>query len=159
MTGVPAARPWPALLLVVLSAAAAAEGALQPLDIVTADGARHRFRVELADSPRARRRGLMYRETLAADAGMLFDFGRERPVAMWMVNTYIPLDMLFIDARGILVRIAEHTTPRSSERIASGEPVKAVLEVQAGTAARLGIAPGDRVVHPLFGGGRLRGDW
>lgn len=144
-----------ALLLAVAILLAPWQGAAgdQPelLGIVTAAGERHEFRVELADTERERSRGLMYRTELAADAGMLFDFERERPVAMWMVNTFIPLDMLFIDARGVVVRIAENTEPRSRRHIESGQPVLAVLEVIGGTAARLGLAAGDRVEHPLFG--------
>lgn len=83
---------------------------------------------------------------------MLFDFRSNEPVAMWMVNTYIPLDMLFISATGNIVKIAEHTTPRSRELIESGVPVRAVLELNAGTAGTLGIRPGDRVLHPIFTG-------
>ena len=139
------------LLLVGLAGlAGAGAGEPEPLTIVTTDGTRHRFRVEVADTHRERSRGLMYRTELAADAGMLFDFERERPVAMWMVNTFIPLDMLFIDARGTVVRIAENTEPRSRRHIESGEPVLAVLELGGGTAAALGLSAGDRVEHPLF---------
>jgi uncharacterized membrane protein (UPF0127 family) len=81
---------------------------------------------------------------------MLFDFKRVEPVAMWMQNTYIPLDMLFIRADGTIARIAENTEPLSTRTIPSGEPVLAVLELNGGTAARLGVKAGDRVEHPLF---------
>jgi uncharacterized membrane protein (UPF0127 family) len=97
-----------------------------------------------------RAQGLMYRRNLAPDRGMLFDFGRVQPLSMWMRNTYIPLDMLFIRADGIIARIAENAEPLSTRTIPSGEPVLAVLEVPGGTAARLGIKPGDRIEHPLF---------
>ena len=82
---------------------------------------------------------------------MLFDFKRAEPVAMWMQNTYIPLDMLFIRADGTVARIAQNTEPLSTRIIPSGEPVLGVLEVNAGTVARIGAKPGDKVQHSLFG--------
>ena len=94
--------------------------------------------------------GLMYRKELADGKGMLFDFSPEQEVSMWMKNTYIPLDMIFIRADGRILRIAENTEPMSTRIIASGGLAKAVLEVIAGTAQKYGIAPGDRVAHPLF---------
>lgn len=118
-----------------------------PLEIRAASGAVHRFEVELADNEAERGRGLMYRPRLAPDAGMLFDFGRTFVVHMWMRNTRIPLDMLFIRADGVIARIAADTVPFSEEIITSGNPVRFVLEINAGTARRLGIRPGDRVVH------------
>jgi uncharacterized protein len=87
---------------------------------------------------------------MPADQGMLFDFGHIEPVSMWMQNTYLPLDMLFIRPDGTIARIAANTEPLSTRTIPSGEPVLAVLELNAGTAARLGIRPGDRIEHPLF---------
>jgi uncharacterized protein len=108
------------------------------------------FEVELASTPEQRRQGLMFRESLAADQGMLFDFGDAAPVTMWMRNTFIPLDMLFIDADGRIARIVADTEPLSDAVIGSGDPVRAVLELAAGTSAELGIAVGDRVVHPIF---------
>lgn len=105
----------------------------------------HRFEVEVARTNVQRARGLMFRIRLAADAGMLFVYERRGPVVMWMKNTLISLDMLFIAADGRIVRIAANTTPLSKKMISSGSPVRAVLELPAGTAARLGIAPGDRV--------------
>ena len=95
----------------------------------------------------------MYRRSLADDAGMLFVYGSEGMVSMWMRNTFIPLDMLFIAGDGRIVRIAERTVPQSLETISSGRPVIGVLEVNGGTAARLGIQPGDRVLYRAFGGG------
>ena len=92
----------------------------------------------------------MFRRSLPADRGMLFDFARVEPVSMWMQNTYIPLDMLFIRADGTVARVAENAEPLSTRTIPSGEPVLAVLELLGGTAARLGIKAGDRVEHPLF---------
>ena len=94
----------------------------------------------------------MYRRSLAPDRGMLFDFAKVEPVSMWMQNTYVSLDMLFIRPNGTIARIAADTEPLSTRIIPSGEPVLAVLEVVAGTARRLGIRPEDRVEHPLFAG-------
>ena len=124
------------------------------LDIVTADGAHHSFHVELAIKPAERERGLMYRQSLAADAGMLFDFQEDRLVSMWMKNTFIPLDMLFIAKDGTIVTVAADTVPQSLDVISSGRPVRAVLEINGGEAARQNIVPGAHVVHPLFSSGR-----
>jgi uncharacterized membrane protein (UPF0127 family) len=92
----------------------------------------------------------MFRRSMAPDRGMLFDFEQVAPVAMWMKNTYLPLDMLFIRADGTVARIAADTEPLSTKVIPSGEPVLAVLELNAGTTARLGIRAGDRVEHGIF---------
>jgi uncharacterized membrane protein (UPF0127 family) len=121
----------------------------EPLTIVGASG-RHAFQVEVARNDADRAQGLMYRRNLAADRGMLFDFGRVQPISMWMQNTYLSLDMIFIRPNGTVARIAENAEPLSTRTISSGEPVLAVLEVLGGTAARLGIKPGDRIEHPLF---------
>lgn len=112
--------------------------------LITASG-RHRFDVELALTDAQLRLGLMNRRQLPAQAGMLFDFGRARPVAMWMKNTLIPLDMIFVAAGGRIIRIAENTEPQSLQVIASGGDARMVLEVNAGTAARLGLKAGDRM--------------
>jgi uncharacterized membrane protein (UPF0127 family) len=120
------------------------------LVIETAEGQAHRFEVELALTAAQQGQGLMYRDSLAKDAGMLFVARSERRWRMWMENTYIPLDMLFIDSGGHIVRIAERTVPLSREIVGSGGPVKAVLELNAGTASRLGIAVGDIVRHATF---------
>jgi len=104
------------------------------------------FTVELATTPDQMERGLMFRRSLAPDAGMLFVYPDARQVEFWMKNTLIPLDMLFIAADGKVSRIAERTVPLSETPISSIEEVRAVLEVNGGTAARLGIKPGD-VVH------------
>jgi uncharacterized membrane protein (UPF0127 family) len=92
----------------------------------------------------------MYRKELADGKGMLFDFSPEQEVSMWMKNTFIPLDMIFIRADGRILRIAENTEPQSTRIIPSMGLAKGVLEVVAGTAKKYGIAPGDRVAHPLF---------
>ena len=119
------------------------------LTIATARGA-HRFRVELALRPEQQRQGLQHRPFLAEDAGMLFVYDQPGPISMWMLNTLIPLDMIFIGANGRIVNIAERTRPKSLVTIPSAGPALAVLEVLGGTSARLGIRPGERVIHPLL---------
>ena len=119
------------------------------LQIQTRNGL-HRFSVELALTPEQQALGLMYRSELPADAGMLFIHPWERPTHMWMKNTLIPLDMLFLAGDGTIVRIAEEAEPLSTRTISSGAPVKGVLELPGGTARRLGIEPGDRVLHPAL---------
>lgn len=121
------------------------------LAIVTAGGARHRFTVEIARTKAQHARGLMYREELARDHGMLFIYDSVRHASMWMKNTYIPLDMLFIAQSGRIVRIAERTVPQSTTPIPSGQPVRGVLELKGGTAERLDLETGDRVRHDAFG--------
>jgi len=123
--------------------------ALSELVVVTTGGD-HRFIVELTNTPAGRARGLMFRRALAANQGMLFDYGKTIDAAMWMKNTYISLDILFIAADGRIVNIARNTTPESLETIASRGPVRAALELNAGTTRRMVINAGDRVVHPLF---------
>jgi hypothetical protein len=136
---------------ILLSTRAVMAADADRLTIVTRGGQSHVFSLELANTPEARSRGLMFRRELAPDRGMLFEFGaRETEVSMWMKNTYISLDMVFIRADGTIRHIAENTTPLSEATISSGGPVRGVLEVIGGTAKRLGIAPGDRVEHPYF---------
>ncbi len=124
-----------------------------PLVIQTAKG-RVNLTVEMALTPQQQQTGLMYRKTLAPNAGMLFDFGRESPQAFWMKNTLIPLDMLFIKADGTIVRIAAMTKPLSEDTVPSYEPVRVVLEIPGGRAAELGIKPGDKAIHRIFAGTR-----
>ena len=140
-----------ALALCVLAGAGAQAASIQPLEIVTKNGV-HVFSVELATTDKERETGLMYRKELPDGKGMLFDFSPEQQISMWMKNTYISLDMIFIRADGRILRIAEHTEPQSLNIISSGGLAKGVLEVIAGTAQKYGIAPGDRVAHPLFKG-------
>ncbi len=144
------------LVVGMLLAAAAAMGQerllsfeTSQLEIETADGPR-RFAVELAVSPAQQAQGLMFRQFMESDAGMLFVHERERYASMWMKNTYLTLDMLFIDGSGRISHIVERTVPHSMEAIFSRGPVRAVLELNAGTVARLGIRVGDRVRHPVF---------
>lgn len=138
----------------MLPRSAGAQGApaaagLESLTIVTSSG-RHAFQVEVMRTPEQRARGLMHRQFMPADRGMLFDFKQVEPVAMWMQNTYISLDMLFIRADGTVARIAERAEPLSTRTIPSGEPVLSVLELNAGITEKLGIKPGDKVEHALF---------
>jgi len=118
--------------------------------IVTAAGNHYPFQVELARTRDERAQGLQGRKALDTNAGMLFDFEAPQPVAMWMKDTYVALDMIFIGADGRIVNIARNTTPKSLKVIESAGPVRGVLEVAAGTTARLGIRPGDWVVHKIF---------
>jgi uncharacterized protein len=138
-----------ALLLLTASPLRAAE--LQMLTITSKTGV-HEFMVETARTEAEQARGLMFRRELPEGQGMLFVFARERETAFWMQNTYVPLDMIFIRADGRIRRIAANTRPLSARLVPSRGVVRAVLEVVAGTAARLGLAPGDRVAHPLFKG-------
>ncbi|WP_294642664.1 DUF192 domain-containing protein [uncultured Aureimonas sp.] len=116
----------------------------------TSSGA-HAIAVEVADTPQKREIGLMNRDSLAEDTGMLFDFHEDREVSMWMKNTLIPLDMLFVDKTGTIVRIARNAKPHSLETIPSGKPVRYVLEINGGAAAGYGAKTGDKLEHPLIG--------
>jgi len=140
-------------LLAALPAARAA--GRDTIEIVTRTGV-HAFTVELATNAAERAVGLMYRKELPEGHGMLFDFHDDQPVQFWMHNTYISLDMIFIASDGRVVRVAENAKPMSDELIPSGRPVRAVLEVIAGTARKFGIAPGDRVTGAFFGKGGER---
>jgi uncharacterized membrane protein (UPF0127 family) len=122
------------------------------LGIETADGTVHRFRAYLAETPEQQARGLMFVPALPADEGMLFAYDRPQHVSMWMKNTLIPLDMLFIRSDGTIANIAQRTVPGSLAAISSKGKVRAVLELNGGTAARLGIRPGERVRHAIFSG-------
>ncbi len=93
----------------------------------------------------------MFRRSLAPDAGMLFDFGAPQLAGMWMKNTLIPLDMLFVDATGHIVNIHQRAVPQSLESLGATAPVRAVIELNGGTTTRLNIQPGDRVIYPIFG--------
>jgi uncharacterized membrane protein (UPF0127 family) len=108
------------------------------------------FTTEIADTEFLRERGLMFRHMLPADHAMLFDFQKPRPVAMWMKNTNISLDMLFIRADGTIAAIAENTVPQSLDRVSVQEPVLGVMELPAGTAKRLSLHTNDKVYHRIF---------
>jgi uncharacterized protein len=119
--------------------------------VVVAGGRDLKFEVELATNDAERSRGLMYRKQLGAYEGMLFDFYQEMPVSFWMKNTLIPLDMVFIAADGTVKHVHANAVPLSTEAVPSRFPVRAVLEINGGSAALLGIKPGDKVKHPIFG--------
>ncbi|GAB5430340.1 MAG: DUF192 domain-containing protein [Devosia indica] len=116
--------------------------------VVQSENGEHAFTVEVVDTPETRAQGLMYRQELADDAGMLFDFREERPVSFWMRNTYIPLDMLFIEADGTILNIHVNARPHDTTSIPSDGPVQFVLEIPGGRSDELGIAAGDTVEHP-----------
>jgi hypothetical protein len=158
-------RLIPALLLLVVTVSAPLAQEDQGIDappevrfdrsevtIETARGASHRFTVEMATNPMQRARGLMFRESMPQTHGMLFVFDSPRRLSFWMRNTLIPLDMLFLDRDGRVINIARRTTPRSDRSYQSAGPALAVLEINGGLSGLLGIAPGDRVIHPRLGG-------
>jgi uncharacterized protein len=148
----PARRLLLPLALLLLAPAAFAQLQHFPtarLTILAASGPRV-FTVEVATTPAQLEQGLMFRTRLAPEAGMIFDFKAPIIAEMWMKNTLIPLDMLFVDARGRIVNIHQRAIPQSTAVIGAAAPVLAVIELNGGTAARLGIRPGDRVIFPIF---------
>jgi uncharacterized protein len=134
------------------AAAFAEDAQISKLEPVTVAGANSAtmFTAEVADTETLRERGLMFRHILPPDNAMLFDFGKPRPVAMWMKNTNISLDMLFIRADGTIAAIAENTVPQSLDIVSVQEPVRGVLEVAAGTVKKLGLHTNDKVFHRIF---------
>ena len=125
--------------------------ALEPLTVTTASGP-VKFQVEIADNETERQNGLMWRENLGPDRGMLFDFKEEAQRSFWMKNTLIPLDIIYIAADGTVVSIAQLTTPKSEAPIPSHGAALGVLEIAGGRAGELGIKPGDKVSHRIFKG-------
>jgi len=148
-TGRAAAHVLVVLMFLLPAAAAAAE--TSRLEIVTRAGT-YPFEVELALTSEERSVGLMFREQMDTDAGMLFRFDRTQPVTMWMRNTLIPLDMIFIREDGTVADIHRNAVPLSEAIIRSAEPVRYVLELNAGLADWIKLAPGDRVIHPIIDG-------
>ncbi|MBB4406070.1 MULTISPECIES: DUF192 domain-containing protein [Agrobacterium tumefaciens complex] len=144
-----------ALLFFMLASAAQAQErqafTSEPLTIETASGKTHNFVAELALDDAQRAQGLMFRKSMPSENGMLFDFGETRAVAMWMRNTLIPLDMLFIGSDGRITHIHENAVPHSEAIISSRGPVKFVLELNGGAAKRSGIKPGDMVRSAQIG--------
>ena len=116
-----------------------------PLTIRQQDNRVSKFVVEVARTPEEQAQGLMNRQSLAPDRGMIFPYSPPQPVGFWMKNTLIPLDMIFIRADGTIARIAENTVPLSLDMVPSVEPVTAVLEIAGGRSAELGIKAGDKV--------------
>ncbi|MFH1157838.1 MAG: DUF192 domain-containing protein [Pseudomonadota bacterium] len=123
----------------------------EKLAIESKDGGRHAFWIEIADTREEGETGLMFREHMEPDRGMLFELGRTGVVRFWMKNTLIPLDMLFIAPDGTIRKIHENAEPKSLKSISSEVSVSAVLEINGGRAKALGLSAGDRVVHPYFG--------
>jgi uncharacterized membrane protein (UPF0127 family) len=124
--------------------------AVDQIKIITTDGTRLGFTVEVASTRKQRQQGLMHREFMDQDKGMLFIFPQTGPFRLWMKNTKIPLDMLFIDELGVVNYIHPMAEPLSTITIKSEEPVKAVLEINGGLSEKLGITPGSRIVYPAF---------
>ena len=122
----------------------------EPATLVTAAGQRYEFTIEVAESEQDKAMGLMFRTAIGEREGMLFPYGEPREITMWMKNTYIPLDMVFIRADGTIHRIEARTEPFSEKVIASRGNVTAVLEIAGGLAEKLGLKPGDKVVHRAF---------
>ncbi len=120
------------------------------LQIATPDARLHKIDVWVADNDERRMRGLMFVDTLADDAGMLFIYPQSQPISMWMKNTHLSLDMLFVTANGRVHRVVENTKPMSTDTISSGGIVFAVVELKAGSAARMKIRAGAQVIHPAF---------
>jgi uncharacterized membrane protein (UPF0127 family) len=153
------ARPGRRLLFAApLVFAAAAVRAQEPeivfpkSSLVIVTGAKElRFDIEMATTEAQRQRGLMYRKRLGPYEGMLFDFQQEQPVSFWMKNTLIPLDMVFIAGDGTVKHVHANAVPHSTETIPSQFPVRGVLEINGGSARLLGIKPGDKVRHAIFG--------
>lgn len=120
------------------------------LSIITSNGSKHNFLVEVARTEEEKKIGLMFRKTLAKNAGMLFLYKREELRLMWMKNTFIPLDILFIDKEGVIKRVVKRTVPHSLATISSRQSVLAVLELRGGVTSSLDIKKGDRIYHPAF---------
>jgi hypothetical protein len=143
------------LLLAAGSAAAQSENDGVKFDrsslVIVTSGRELKFEVDLATTEPQREHGLMFRKQLGAYEGMLFDFFREQPVSFWMKNTLIPLDMVFIAADGTVRHVHANAVPMSTDTIPSESAVRAVLEINGGTARMLGIKPGDKVKHAIFG--------
>ena len=139
------------LLLSPLSSARAEEMTFptDTLAIKTHDATLH-YTVEVATSEEQQHQGLMFRKSLPKMHGMIFVMSHPRQVTFWMKNTPLPLDMLFIDNKGIVAQIKENATPESTDQIASAGEVRAVLELKGGAAAQYHIAPGDKVIYSLF---------
>ena len=135
-----------AAMLAFASLAACSDQGKLTLHTATGD---HAFHVEVVDTPETRAKGLMFVQDLAENAGLLFDFKEERPVSFWMQNTYIPLDMIFVGADGVVKTVHANARPLDTTSIPSGAPVQFVLEIPGGVAAKIGLQPGDTMQHDL----------
>lgn len=139
------------LLFTLIPARAGETFEREPLTLVRSDQSRIPLTVELALSAAQREQGLMFRKQMADDAGMLFDFGETRMVYMWMKNTDLPLDMLFLDEKGVVTHVHERAVPQSQDIITSVDPVRYVIELNAGSVARLGITRGSVAISRQIG--------
>ena len=137
-----------AVLLAAAPLAACSDEGKLVLHSATGD---YSFNVEVVDTPESRAQGLMYRQELADDAGMLFDFKGEQPVSFWMRNTFIPLDMIFVDAKGVVKNIHVNARPHDPTGIPSDGPVQFVLEIPGGRSVEIGLKPGDTMEHDRVG--------
>lgn len=137
-----------AVLLAAAPLAACSDEGKLVLHSATGD---YNFNVEVVDTPESRAQGLMYRQELADDAGMLFDFKGEQPVSFWMRNTFIPLDMIFVDAKGVVKNIHVNARPHDPTGIPSDGPVQFVLEIPGGRSVEIGLKPGDTMEHDRVG--------
>lgn len=137
-----------AVLLAAAPLAACSDEGKLVLHSATGD---YNFNVEVVDTPESRAQGLMYRQELAEDAGMLFDFKGEQPVSFWMRNTFIPLDMIFVDAKGVVKNIHVNARPHDPTGIPSDGPVQFVLEIPGGRSVEIGLKPGDTMEHDRVG--------
>ncbi len=151
-----AAAPAPVIAASVAPAAVdaasttvAVPAGFEALEVITPKGTT-KFAVEIADNEAEREKGLMFRKSMAPDRGMLFDFHKPQPVAFWMRNTLIPLDIIYIQADGTILSIARNATPMSETPLPSGGPILGVLELAGGRAGEIGAMPGDKVVHRIF---------
>jgi uncharacterized membrane protein (UPF0127 family) len=134
------------LAVLALALPWAAHGDDSALTLRTATGS-YSFNVEVVDTPQTRAQGLMFRTELAEDAGMLFDFEAERQVSFWMQNTFIPLDMIFVGADGVIDTIHVNARPQDPTSIPSQVPVRFVLEIPGGRSVEIGLKPGDTMEH------------
>ena len=132
---------WPLLL---------AADAARDIVLIETGSSQYRFEVEIADDAAERAEGLMYRENLADNAGMLFLYPKDQPVDFWMKNTLLSLDIVYVRSDGTIARIAENTKPLSEQLLPSGEPIRAVLEVKGGTMRALGVSVGDRLRNATY---------
>ncbi len=123
---------------------------MKSLSIVTKEGQRHDFKIELALTEALQNQGLMNRTEMPRDAGMLFYFSDFKPRSFWMKNTLIPLDMIFMDEQGVITHVHDSAIPNDLTSVKSGSPARAVLELNGGVAKSLGIKPGDQVHHVFF---------
>ncbi|GLQ09916.1 hypothetical protein GCM10007913_18480 [Devosia yakushimensis] len=137
-----------AVLLAAAPLAACSDEGKLVLHSATGD---YNFNVEVVDTPESRAQGLMYRQELADDTGMLFDFKGEQPVSFWMRNTFIPLDMIFVDAKGVVKNIHVNARPHDPTGIPSDGPVQFVLEIPGGRSVEIGLKPGDTMEHDRVG--------